>query len=353
VVGAPELDRPRNAPTTSPATSTAPAIATTCGLKVKAQEWYGRNPDAGRLVPSDVCYSYATMRRLVAAAIICTVLAAVSGASAGRADSTKWIVFSASPDGTAPAQLYRVQTDGTGVEQITKGGLPATDPAFSPNGKQLAFVRLGLGIFRVNLDGSGLQRLTRGHRDSFPAWSPNGARIAFLRPTKVAWNVYVMSAAGKGARRLPQAPSAARPTWASNTSLYLPTAFGLTKVDATKGRVQELYKATPDLSASQAVTVSPNGKTMAFVAHRKPSGPADCGESPCEQFGLNAVPVTKTKATEIANGSGPAGWSPDSKTIVFVVRGALTLASPNGTNRKPLISGPQVAQGDAPPAWQP
>src|SRR3954464_14597186 len=131
------------------------------------------------------------MRRLVAAAIICTAFAAVSGTSVGQADSTKWIVFSASPDGTAAAQLYRVQTDGTGVEQITKGGLPATDPAFSPNGQQLVFVRLGLGIFRVNLDGSGLQRLTRGHRDSFPAWSPNGARIAFLRPTKVAWNVYV------------------------------------------------------------------------------------------------------------------------------------------------------------------
>src|SRR6266571_8644360 len=85
---------------------------------------------------------------------------AATHASAGDSASTQWLVFSAWPKGVFPAQLFRVQTDGTGLEQITTGKNAATDPAFSPDGKRVVFARLGSGIFVSNRDGSGLRKLT-------------------------------------------------------------------------------------------------------------------------------------------------------------------------------------------------
>src|SRR5215217_51268 len=131
--------------------------------------------------------------------ILCAlvVLGAVAAQTAGGAPTaSRWIVFSAHPKGIGAAQLFRVQADGAGLQQITKGRLPATAPAFSPNGNRIVFVRLGSGIFTVKLNGSGLRRLTSGTRDSYPTWSPDGKRIAFVRPYRGQWRLYVMFASG-------------------------------------------------------------------------------------------------------------------------------------------------------------
>jgi TolB protein len=291
---------------------------------------------------------------MLGVAIGLLALAAVR-AAATAADTTRWIVFSGEPGGTALPQLFRIQTSGEGLQQITTGAKPATQPAFSPDGQRLAFARLGSGIFRVNLDGTGLQRLTSGSRDTFPVWSPDGKRIAFVRPYRTQWRAYVMSASGAGQRRLPQAPPSGRPSWSANSkSIFIPTAAAVAKIDARTGRVQKRYAATLDLAVSQALTVSPDARTFAFIARRPPTGPPDCGESNCPAFGLYvAAAATPGRRRRIANDTGPAGWSPDSKSVVFVARGALTVeVVANGKQtRIPTVG--HVASGDAPPAWQP
>jgi hypothetical protein len=73
--------------------------------------------------------------------------------AAGASSPSRWIVFSALPNGQPPAQLFRVQTNGEGLEQITTGRRVATEPAFSPDGKRVVFARLGSGIYVVDLDG--------------------------------------------------------------------------------------------------------------------------------------------------------------------------------------------------------
>ena len=67
----------------------------------------------------------------------------------------------------------------------------AADPQISPNGAQVAFVRVNVNedkdryetqVFVVPSDGSAPPRpLTSGRNDRSPRWSPNGREIAFVR----------------------------------------------------------------------------------------------------------------------------------------------------------------------------
>jgi Tol biopolymer transport system component len=297
----------------------------------------------------------ASARRAVFGAAIVVLGLAAAQAVAGAADAPRWIVFSGEPGGTALPQLFRVQTTGAGLEQITTGAKPATQPAFSPDGQRIVFARLGSGIFRTNLDGTGLRRLTSGVRDTFPVWSPDGKRIAFVRPYRAQWRVHVMSTSGAGQRRLPQAPPTGRPSWSANgKSLFIPTAAAIAKIDARTGRIQKRYAVTLDLAISQATTVSPDDRTFAFVARRPPTGPPDCGESNCPAYGLYVAPAaTPGRRRRIANDTGPAGWSPDARSVIFVARGALTLEVVASGAQTKIATVGHVPSGDAPPAWQP
>jgi len=73
------------------------------------------------------------------------------------------------------------------------------DPAWSPDGKTIAFTREhasgGPAIFLVGSDGHGLRRLTSG---SSPSWSPDGASLAFA----FADSIYRIGADGRGRIRL-------------------------------------------------------------------------------------------------------------------------------------------------------
>ncbi len=56
-----------------------------------------------------------------------------------------------------------------------------TEPAFSPDGRSIAFVRSG-DVFSVRADGSGLRRLTSGTElDSAPIVAPDGKSVVFER----------------------------------------------------------------------------------------------------------------------------------------------------------------------------
>jgi Tol biopolymer transport system component len=289
----------------------------------------------------------------IRSSILCVLVVLGVGmaqAAGGASSPTRWIVFSALPGGLAPAQLFRIQTTGTGIQQITKGKNPATDPAFSPDGKRVVFARLGSGIFVVNLDGSGLHKLTSGARDIFPVWSPKGTHVAFLRHYKNQWRLYVMTPSGRALHRLRLAPPAGRPSWtADGKSIFIPARGSLEKIDARTGRSQRHVQFTVDLPISS--TVAPNSRNVAFFAPR-PSI-SGCGDVSCIVFALYLADVSRVHVRKFVNDGSPAGWSPDGKQLVFVYRGALVLWPVGSGARTTLTTGSNVAQADAPPAWQP
>jgi Tol biopolymer transport system component len=93
-----------------------------------------------------------------------------------------------------------------------------TEPAWSPDGSQIAFVRLG-DIWLMNADGSGGRSLTSTPGSVFetnPAWSPDGSALAFARADGYGsqYDLYLVNRDGTGLRRLTStAESESNPSW--------------------------------------------------------------------------------------------------------------------------------------------
>jgi Tol biopolymer transport system component len=75
-----------------------------------------------------------------------------------------------------------MDADGSNVVQLTSSG-DNEQPAWSPDGSQIAFVswrEANADIFVMETDGSGVTNLTNHPTDDFdPTWSPDGSQIAF------------------------------------------------------------------------------------------------------------------------------------------------------------------------------
>jgi len=72
--------------------------------------------------------------------------------------------------------VWTMRPDGSGKRRVVAG---AYDPAWSPDGKRLAFARSG-EIYTIGRTGSDPKRLTYDRdTDGDPTWSPDGRRIAW------------------------------------------------------------------------------------------------------------------------------------------------------------------------------
>jgi TolB protein len=107
--------------------------------------------------------------------------------------------------------IYRMTLNGKSLTRISsaKNGEMNVEPAMSPDGSKIAFSSTRSGrpmIFTMNSDGSGIQQMTfAGEYNSAPAWSPDGKKLTFAGFDKNRFDIFVMDANGTNMVRLTSA----------------------------------------------------------------------------------------------------------------------------------------------------
>jgi len=202
-------------------------------------------------------------------------------------------------------------------------------PAFSPDGKQLAFAwaesdTSDTDIYVKFIGANEPLRLTTlPGEDSSPIWSPDGRHIAFNRVSedKQEWSIYIVPALGGSERRIHSGYGERRVRWYGAELSWSPdgTLLAFTDYDSTRSifllSLATLEKSRLTLaptgdqySGDFNATFSPDGKRVAFS--RRPGWDGDIYTVPV----AGGEPKRLTFDVKYIEG---LTWSPDGEDIIF------------------------------------
>ncbi|MEO8835835.1 MAG: Tol-Pal system beta propeller repeat protein TolB [Caldimonas sp.] len=219
-----------------------------------------------------------------------------------------------------PRYALRVaDADGENGQVALNSGQPIISPAWSPNGKELAYVsfeRQKAVVFVHNV-ASGQRRAIADFRgsNSAPAWAPDGEHLAVTLSREGGSQLYSIGRNGGDPRRLASSPAIDTEAEYSADGRYL-------YFTSDRGGAPQIYRMPASGGSAERVTfsggynisptVSPDGRTLAYIAR---SGNA-FRLSVLDLATPGAQPVT---ISDTSNDEHPS-FAPNGRLLIYATR---------------------------------
>jgi TolB protein len=305
------------------------------------------------------------------------VAAPADAAFPGRNGHIAWTSI---PNGTT--EIFAMRPDGSRQRNLTNNTDADFIPAYSPDGKRIAFAHHPLGpqypnpvvnaeLYIMNADGSRIRQLTHNRLiDWDAAWSPDGRRLVFERGPAPAspddplppTDLWILDLKTGEERNLTNSPATyeSEAQWSPDGSRI---AFdsdlwqsGNTDVYTIRPNGQDLRRLTDDPAFDGGPNYSPDGRLIAFDSER--TGNSD----------VFVMRTDGTRPTQLTDDPGTdllSCFSPDGRSIAFTSErhGAPIPDQPgsrypdifrmraDGSHQTNLTRSPAI--GDYNPDWQP
>jgi len=243
-----------------------------------------------------------------------------------------WVVFTSERAGSA--DLYRIHPDGTGLDRLTDDPAYDDQGGFSPNEKEIVFVTTRAAgranLWVLDVDTRKARPLTSGNGGDFrPAWSPDGKWIAFssdrdssLPATKGRWerlhlvDIYVIRPDGTGLKRISEHGNfCGSPKWTQDSKSVIAYCMSaeetFTYRDDTEDGETKLIQIdvatgeTKPVAAGAGIKVSPSVLASGEIAYVR------------RDKSVHGIFYTSGKAGPTGVGLNSPSWSPDGKNLVY------------------------------------